>query len=62
LDARGDKNFSAARLDRLDRSKLAGGVRAIYLNLTEQEVVLLVAAYSKADRANKAPIEIRKVV
>ena len=62
MDARGDKKFSAARLDRLDRGELAGGVRAIYLNPTEQEGVLLVAAYSKADRANKALIEIRKVV
>jgi hypothetical protein len=38
------------------------GARVIYFNLTEQEVVWLVAAYARADRANMAPIEIRKVV
>jgi hypothetical protein len=38
------------------------GAKAIYFNLTEQEVVWLVAAYARADRANMAPIEIRKVV
>jgi hypothetical protein len=40
----------------------SGGARVIYFNLTEQEVVLLVAAYAKADRANMDPVEIRKVV
>jgi hypothetical protein len=34
----------------------------IYFNLTEQAVVLLVAAYAKAERANMLPAEIRKVV
>jgi hypothetical protein len=36
--------------------------KAIYFNLTEQEAVWLVSAYAKADRANMASIEIRKVV
>jgi hypothetical protein len=40
----------------------SGGARVIYFNLTEQEVVLLVAVYAKADRANMLPSEIRKVV
>ena len=40
----------------------SGGVRIIYFNLTEQEVVLLVAAYAKSDRANMLPAEIKKVV
>jgi len=39
-----------------------GGARVIYFNLTEQEVVLLVAVYAKADRTNMLPGEIRKVV
>ena len=33
-----------------------------YFNLMEQEVVLLVAVYAKAERANMLPTEIRKVV
>ena len=40
----------------------SGGARVIYFNLTEREVVLLVAAYAKADRANMPAAEIRKVV
>lgn len=30
--------------------------------LTEEEVVLLVAMYSKAERTNMSPAEVRKVV
>ena len=40
----------------------SGGARVIYFNLTEQEVVLLVAVYAKADRANMLSGEIRKAV
>lgn len=40
----------------------SGGARVIYFNLTEQELVLLVAVYAKADRVNMLPGEIRKVV
>ena len=40
----------------------SSGVRVIYFNLTEQEVILLVAAYAKAEQANMLPAEIRKVV
>lgn len=40
----------------------SGGARVIYFNLTEQEVVLLVAVYAKADRANMLPAKIKKVV
>jgi len=40
----------------------SSGARVIYFNLTEQEVVLLVAAYAKADRSNMLPSEIKKVV
>ena len=40
----------------------SSGARVIYFNLTEQEVVLLVAVYAKADRANMLPADIKKVV
>ena len=40
----------------------SGGARVIYFNLTEQEVVILVAVYAKAERANMLPAEIKKVV
>jgi hypothetical protein len=40
----------------------SGGARVIYFNLTEQEVVLLVAAYANADRDNMLPADIKKVV
>jgi hypothetical protein len=40
----------------------SGGARVIYFNLTEQEVVLLVAVYAKADRTNMLASEIKKVV
>jgi hypothetical protein len=40
----------------------SGGARVIYFNLTEQEVVLLIAAYAKADRDNMLPADIKKVV
>lgn len=38
------------------------GVRVIYFNLTDQELVLLVVVYAKAKRANILPAEIRKEV
>ena len=38
----------------------SGGVRVIYFNLTEQEIVLLIAAYAKTDRANMLAAEIKK--
>ena len=40
----------------------SGGARVIYFNLTDEEVVLLVAVYAKAQRANMLPAEIKKVV
>lgn len=40
----------------------SGGARVIYFNLTEQEVVLLIAAYAKADSANMLPADIKKAV
>lgn len=40
----------------------SSGTRVIYFNLTEQEVVLLIAAYAKADRDNMLPANIKKVV
>lgn len=40
----------------------SGGARVIYFNLTEEEVVLLVAMYAKAERTNMSSAEIRKVV
>lgn len=39
----------------------SGGARVIYFNLTEQGVVLLVAAYGKAERSSMRPSEIDKV-
>lgn len=39
-----------------------GGVRVVYFNLTEQGVVLLVMMYTKSDRSNIAPGDIKKVV
>ena len=40
----------------------SGGARVIYFNLTEQEVLLLIAAYAKTDRANMLAAEIKKAV
>ena len=40
----------------------SGGARVIYFNLTEEEIVLLVAVYAKAERENMPPAEIRKVM
>lgn len=37
-----------------------GGVRVIYFNLSAEELVLLVAVYAKADRANLAANEIER--
>ncbi|HMN56943.1 MAG TPA: DNA-binding protein [Ottowia sp.] len=53
-----------ARKVRWSRSGLgkSGGARVIYFNPTEQEVVLLVAAYAKADRSNMLAADIKKVV
>ncbi len=46
----------------LDRRSKSGGARVIYFNLTEEEIVLLVALYAKAERSNMSPSEIRKVL
>jgi hypothetical protein len=53
-----------ARKVRWSRSGIgkSGGARVIYFNLTEEEVVLLVAVYAKADRSNMTPSKIRMVV
>lgn len=37
-----------------------GGARVIYFNLTEREIVLLVAVYAKNERENLTPGEIKK--
>jgi len=37
-----------------------GGARVIYFNLTEDELVLLVAVYAKSDKANITPDEIER--
>ncbi|AHD17175.1 hypothetical protein C163_03305 [Pseudomonas sp. FGI182] len=34
----------------------------IYFNLNEDEIVLLLTVYAKAERANMSPAEISKVV
>ena len=61
---RGDSGADGARKVRWSRagSGKSGGARVIYFNLTEEEVVLLVAMYSKTERTNMSPTEIRKVV
>lgn len=38
------------------------GARVIYFNLIDEEVVLLVAVYAKAERENMLPKDIRKVL
>ena len=40
----------------------SGGVRVVYFNLTEEEVVWLVAIYAKADQSNITPSQIKKAV
>lgn len=40
----------------------SGGARIIYFNLTEQEIVLLIAVYAKTERENMLPAEIKKVL
>lgn len=37
-----------------------GGARVIYFNLSDDEIVLLVAVYTKSERANILPKEIRR--
>lgn len=37
-----------------------GGARVIYFNLSEDEIVLLVAVYTKAERSNIRPKEIKR--
>lgn len=44
------------------RSGKSGGARVIYFKLTEDEIVLLVTIYARADRSNISPAEISKVV
>lgn len=52
-----------ARKVRWGRSGLgkSGGVRVIYFNLTEREIVLLVTLYAKAEQTNITPSAIKKV-
>lgn len=40
----------------------SGGARVIFCNLTEEEVVLLIAIYAKSARSNMTPSQINKVV
>lgn len=40
----------------------SGGARVIYFNLDEEESLLLVAVYAKADRSNMTPSNIKKAV
>lgn len=37
-----------------------GGARVIYFNLSDDEIVLLVAVYTKAERSNILPGEIKR--
>jgi hypothetical protein len=40
----------------------SGGVRVVYFNLNQQEVVLLLVMYAKADRTNMLANEIKRVM
>lgn len=40
----------------------SGGARVIYFNLADEEAVLLVAVYAKAEKENMLPKDIRKVM
>jgi len=40
----------------------SGGARVIYFNLTEEQIVLLVAVYAKSDKSNMTSSEIKKAV
>ena len=40
----------------------SGGARVIYFNLTQEEVVLLVAVYAKANTSNMTHSQIKKAV
>lgn len=40
----------------------SSGTRVIYFNLHEDEIVLLLTVYTKAERSNMSPAEISKVV
>lgn len=40
----------------------SGGARVIYFNLSDEEVVLLVAVYAKAALGSMSPSDIKKVV
>lgn len=40
----------------------SGGARVIYFNLTDEEIVLLVAVYAKSERSSMNPSEIKRVV
>lgn len=40
----------------------SSGARVICFNLTDEEIVLLVAVYAKAERENMLPKDIRKVL
>ncbi|MFF7708469.1 transcriptional regulator [Pseudomonas sp. NPDC007930] len=40
----------------------SGGARVIYFSVIEDEIVLLVTVYAKADRSSMSPAEISKVV
>lgn len=57
----GAEGARKVRWSRLGSGK-SGGARVIYFNLNAQEIVLLVAVYAKAERANMLPAEIKKVV
>lgn len=37
-----------------------GGARVVYFNITAEEIVLLVAVYTKADKANILPKELKR--
>ena len=59
LDIPGAEGARKIRWTRPGTGK-SGGARVIYFNLTDQQTILLIAAYAKADRATMNPAEIKK--
>ena len=46
---------------KLEGTGKSGGTHLIYFNLTDEEIVLLMAVYATAERENMLPKDIRKV-
>ena len=58
-EIRGTKSLRKVRWGRKGMGK-RGGARVVYFNLSDDELVLLVAVYAKADKTNILPNEIER--